>query len=79
MTTVNLFAYYKNTVDNMEMMDKAADHAVAEFDAKPIGRGTFLPTGERDIQWHMSRHNAEAAAVKLEAQGFRTKIEELTN
>ena len=74
MSNVNLFAFYTVTEGNLEMMDKAADHAMVEFAAKDIGRGTFLPKSERDIQWQLPADKAEAASAMLDKLGFRTKI-----
>lgn len=70
----NVIAYYSNTISNMEMMDKAARHAVATFGPKEIGAGTFLPTMERDLQWHIADDKAAAARQALEKIGFRVKV-----
>lgn len=64
-------ALYVNTLDNMEMMDRAAEHIFGEFGSTEIGTGTFLPTSERDLAYDVPDEHVAAVKDKLVSAGFR--------
>lgn len=54
-------------------LDKGARSIMAEKGGKFIGSGTFLGTGERDIQYGFSdRRSARVAVDALKKAGYRT-------
>ena len=70
---VPLFAYYTATANN-DLMETAADNALAGLDITRFGSGVFLRTMEREIQWDIRADQAAQAKEALEKLGFRVMI-----
>ncbi|MFM9846169.1 MAG: hypothetical protein ACKVP3_03310 [Hyphomicrobiaceae bacterium] len=70
---VPLFAYYAASA-NHDLMETAADTALAGLDITCFGSGVFLRTMEREIQWEIradqvdqGTHPAKTAGVSAQA------------
>lgn len=78
MKMMYLFAYYVVMPDTeIFNRDVEAEKIMEKYDAKAIGRGTFLPTMERDIQWMLDRDSAIDAERELMEAGFKTKLKDV--
>ena len=73
---MDIFAYYNPKAINER--DVEADAIVAPYVECCVGKGTFLPDNERDIQWKVKPECAEACKTALEEAGFRVVIREET-
>lgn len=63
---VTAFFHFEN-----DALDKAAHSTMKERGGMPVGTGTFLPTGERDIAYSFPTSiAAEAVAASLRKAGF---------
>jgi hypothetical protein len=67
---VPLFAYYSATT-NSDLMETAADTALAGLEITRFGSGLFLRTMEREIQWEIRADQVAQAKQLLEKLGFR--------
>lgn len=74
---MDLYAYY--TPRDFNERDQEAKQLVAPFTEKYIGSGTFLPTGERDIQWRLKDGCGDMAMAALKRAGFRTALRKSFN
>lgn len=60
-----------------DAMDQKADEIAAKFQAKDVGRGTFLIGNPvRDIQYDVPNKHVKAATAELKAAGFDVDVEE---
>ncbi len=53
------------------MLDKAARHIFESHGGRNIGAGTFLPTGERDVEYDVPNDRVLACREALEKAGLR--------
>ena len=73
----NVYALFTYEPETVEYMDKAAKAIMEDRGGQEIGAGTFMPTGERDIQYQIEDSKVDDAVAALEKAGFRTKVTEI--
>ena len=71
-TKVDVYALYDS--GPIEAMDKAARAIMESRGGDAVGAGTFLPTGERDIQYRIPADQVDDAVKALQKAGFRTRV-----
>lgn len=54
-------------------LDKAAKHIFRDHGGNPVGSGTFLPTGERDVEYDVPENRVMACREALVKAGLRLR------
>lgn len=73
----DVFAYYMHGPAGFEH-DEDVRAIMGKRGGRSIGAGTFIPTGERDMQFrYPDREAADNTETELKAKGYRTKVREV--